>query len=242
MVCTEENSFCSLKFAAQFGVMMSQAYVSVKRINDFLDEDEVPDWVSSLKRPKPDTNAPVQTRIGFKEADFKWNTGVSQDTKAEETNKVSANTVNGEAAADGSDDAAVEEVYPFELLDLNVTFPTGKLSVISGPTGAGKSAILLALLGEMDCVRGESFLPKERTQVDPISGLRNSVAYCSQIPWLQHKTIKENILFGERYDEERYYQTLEACALVPDLEVLDDGDETEVGVRVSHMLSALVST
>jgi ABC-type multidrug transport system fused ATPase/permease subunit len=85
----------------------------------------------------------------------------------------------------------------------------------------------------MDCIQGQVLLPKEPTQIDPRTGLRNSVAYCSQTPWLRHQSIRENILFGEDFDETRYQTTLEACALLPDLDVLEDGDSTEVGVRVS---------
>ena len=44
-------------------------------------------------------------------------------------------------------------------------------------------------------------------------------------------TIKDNILFGSKFDEERYRQALECCALNPDLEALEDGDETEIGER-----------
>lgn len=57
------------------------------------------------------------------------------------------------------------------------------------------------------------------------------MAYCSQTPWLQQKSIKDNILFGEEFNEERYEATLEACALVPDLEMLEDGDQTEIGAK-----------
>jgi ABC-type multidrug transport system fused ATPase/permease subunit len=208
--------------------MMAQAYVSVQRIEDFLKEDEVPDWVSSLKRPTPAADAPVDTRIGFDNADFKWNTGMTAEDTKKAAQETAAKKTNGNGVPAEEEE---EEILPFELNDLDITFPAGKLSVIAGPTGSGKSAMLLALLGEMDCVKGTVFLPKENTQIDKLSGLRNAVAYCSQSPWLQHKSIKENILFGEEFDETRYHMTLEACALVPDLEVLDDGDETEIGVR-----------
>lgn len=216
--------------------MMSQAYVSVIRIDDFLKEDEVPDWVSSLKRPALSANAPIDTRIGFEgKALLKWNSGAQEgDKKGKANGNAAAATANGNGAA--RDDSEEEEAPPFELSDLEITFPVNKLSVIVGATGAGKSAILHALLGEMDCLQGKVLLPKESTQIEPKTGLRNSVAYCSQIPWLQHQTIKQNILFGEEYDEERYHATLEACAIVPDLEVLEDGDETEIGVRVSGVV------
>jgi ABC-type transport system involved in cytochrome bd biosynthesis fused ATPase/permease subunit len=45
------------------------------------------------------------------------------------------------------------------------------------------------------------------------------------------ESIKVNILFGEPYDEERYRKTIMACGLEPDLKLLDDGDETEIGEK-----------
>ena len=45
------------------------------------------------------------------------------------------------------------------------------------------------------------------------------------------QSIRENIPFDSPYDEERYSQIVECCALKPDLEILEDGDSTEVGVR-----------
>ena len=53
----------------------------------------------------------------------------------------------------------------------------------------------------------------------------------SKTPWLEHLTIRENILFGSEFNETRYKQVLECCALNPDLEALEDGDETEIGER-----------
>ena len=206
--------------------MISQAYVSIKRIDDFCQEDEVPDWVSSLKRP-----ARISTvhgaRIAFENADFRWNTGLKKPDLA-----AKASTLTNASPPDQTESSA-EDVLPFELNDLNIEFPVAKITMIVGNVGSGKSALLHALLGEMECVRGQVITPKEIDQVDPKTMLRNSIAYCSQVPWLQHKTIKENILFGEVFDEQRYQMTLDSCALIPDLEVLEDGDETEVGVRVS---------
>jgi ABC-type multidrug transport system fused ATPase/permease subunit len=77
----------------------------------------------------------------------------------------------------------------------------------------------------------EVFLPKNPTQLEEESGLRNSVAYCAQSPWLEHLTIQDNILFGSPMDQERYNQVLECCALKPDMDILEDGDLTEIGAR-----------
>ena len=41
----------------------------------------------------------------------------------------------------------------------------------------------------------------------------------------------DNILFDLPYVEERYQKVLEACSLLSDLEILEDGDESEIGER-----------
>lgn len=160
----------------------------------------VPDWVSSLKRSEHITKGPA--KIAFENASFRWNSGKQA---ADATKAKPASTA---AAAEAAEPA---ETY-FRLDNLNVNFPAGKLTVITGPTGSGKTAMLTALLGEMELLEGKSSLPKFVTQVDE-RGLRNSVAYAAQTPWLQQKSIKDNILFGEQYDEKRYDMTIEACAL-----------------------------
>jgi ABC-type transport system involved in cytochrome bd biosynthesis fused ATPase/permease subunit len=193
----------------------------------------VPDWVSSLKR-KPETESESR-KIGFTKATLQWNTGKQAETKPLTKIKRAffGRPAPDAASTEGSDTTAVESTPEpvFQLADLNVDFPTGKLSVVSGPTGSGKTAILTGLLGEMELIEGHSYLPKQAAQVDPETGLRNSVAYAAQTPWLQQKSIKDNILFGEEFDEKRYEDTLDACALVPDLDILEDGDQTEIGAK-----------
>lgn len=54
----------------------------------------------------------------------------------------------------------------------------------------------------------------------------NMVAYVPQQAWLQNASIKENIIFSSPWDAERYQQVIEACSLLNDLDILEDGDET----------------
>ncbi|WFD25644.1 hypothetical protein MNAN1_000607 [Malassezia nana] len=121
------------------------------------------------------------------------------------------------------------------LKDLDCRFPVGRLSIVIGPVGAGKTSLLLALLGDLYKVSGQVRLPsslaRSRLSHEPGTQLVESVAYCSQSPWLLGTTVRENILFGTYYDEERYHEVLRACALEPDLEILEFHDETEVGEK-----------
>jgi ABC-type transport system involved in cytochrome bd biosynthesis fused ATPase/permease subunit len=108
----------------------------------------------------------------------------------------------------------------FQLRDLDITFSKGELNLIVGPIGSGKSSLLLALLGEMRLISGTMHLPRS-----------TGVAYVSQTAWLQNATIRDNILFGSEFEEERYWKVIEACALKVDLDMFEAGDRTEVGEK-----------
>ncbi|TBU62826.1 P-loop containing nucleoside triphosphate hydrolase protein [Dichomitus squalens] len=171
---------------------MLHAYVSMQRIERFLNEEEVPAWASSLKRDVTSASS-NETEVGFDTATFEW------------------------------DIAEKETPSRFTLGPLNIRFPPGQLSLVSGPTGSGKSALLTALLGEMHCTSGRVILNK--------AGHR--VAYCAQNAWLEHATIRDNIIFGAGfgYDEARYQAVVDACALAKDFEIFTAGDMTEIGEK-----------
>ncbi|EPE10834.1 hypothetical protein F503_05929 [Ophiostoma piceae UAMH 11346] len=103
------------------------------------------------------------------------------------------------------------------LSKVNLTAEGPGLTVIFGKVGTGKTALLMAMLGEMDKHSGTRSVPKE------------TVGYCSQTPWLQSMTVRENILFCLPYDEERYNKVVEACCLLPDFAEFEAGDLSNVG-------------
>ncbi|XP_036386238.1 canalicular multispecific organic anion transporter 2 isoform X2 [Megalops cyprinoides] len=107
---------------------------------------------------------------------------------------------------------------PAAIHNINLMVPKGSLLAVVGHVGCGKSSLVSALLGEMEKLEGEI-------------SIRGSVAYVPQQAWIQNATLRDNILFGNAYDEQKYRCVLEACALTPDLEVLPGGDQTEIGEK-----------
>ncbi|XP_037656314.1 multidrug resistance-associated protein 4 isoform X1 [Choloepus didactylus] len=94
----------------------------------------------------------------------------------------------------------------------------GELLVVIGPVGAGKSSLLSAVLGELPPSQG-------------LVSVQGRIAYVSQQPWVFSGTVRSNILFGKKYEKERYEKVIKACALKKDLQLLKDGDLTVIGDR-----------
>jgi len=106
----------------------------------------------------------------------------------------------------------------YALQDINFTASKGELTCVVGRVGAGKSSFLQALLGDLWKVKGDVVV-------------HGATAYVAQQPWVMNASVKENILFGHRFDPIFYDKTIKACALTEDFAQLPDGDETEVGER-----------
>ncbi|OCF33530.1 ATP-binding cassette transporter [Kwoniella heveanensis BCC8398] len=142
-----------------------------------------------------------------------------------------------DSAIQGFKSTAPTPKSAFTLADLTLRFPKGKLSLICGRLGSGKSLLLAGLLGEADLLAGQVICPRstpdamgrEEKITDWI--IPNMVGYVPQQAWLQNASIKDNIIFSSPWDPERYQRVIEACSLVTDLEILEDGDQTEIGEK-----------
>ncbi|KAH9480844.1 ATP-binding cassette transporter abc4 [Psilocybe cubensis] len=175
--------------------------VSLDRIGNFLRETELLD---DFEEEKTQSIVPPsqhdENLIGFKNATFAW-------SKEEE---------NG---------TQTPSARSFRLrIEGDLLFKRGCINLIVGPTGSGKTSVLMALLGEMH------FIP---SAVDSWYNLPRGggIAYAAQQSWVQNETIRDNILFGSPYDEQRYNKVIQQCALKRDLELFEAGDQTEVGEK-----------
>jgi len=189
---------------------VQESKVSLDRVDKYLNEEETGKYDQLQESSSSDGPA----KIGIEKATLTWGT-----TKPK--TQTSPNTDSADA---------------FRLINIDVEFPVGKLSIIAGATGSGKTSLLMALLGEMRLIEGRVHLPggmssRADLPVDPETGLINSIAYCAQEAWLVNDTVKENIIFASPYDEKRYRAVLKACALERDITILDAGDQTLVGEK-----------
>ncbi|KAI4529011.1 P-loop containing nucleoside triphosphate hydrolase protein [Schizophyllum commune Loenen D] len=178
------------------------AKVSLDRVNDFLKNTELLDEYSGKDSPMEffaqDEGVSME-EIGFRNAAFTWSEDAAGSLTPSKRNFM----------------LKIED----ELL-----FRRGGINLIIGPTGSGKTSLLMALLGEMHFVPSA---PDSWFHL-PRSG---GVAYAAQESWVQNETIRDNIVFGSPFDEERYKKVLYQCGLERDLTLFEAGDQTEVGEK-----------
>ncbi|PFX22990.1 Multidrug resistance-associated protein 4 [Stylophora pistillata] len=188
------------------------AYVSLERIEEFLLLENVSaaseDDESKKRQQKAESSSTKQSSCcSKKEAENMEN--VSLSSEGTELGPADLYVSNLTCAKSHHEDE-------FILQDINFVAPSKSLTVITGPVGSGKSTLLSAIAGEISGTSGTVFY-------------RGSVIYLPQTAWVFSGTIKENILFGQPYEEFRYERIIDVCALKEDFQRLPDGDQTVVG-------------
>ncbi|XP_036731041.1 ATP-binding cassette sub-family C member 5 isoform X1 [Manis pentadactyla] len=108
------------------------------------------------------------------------------------------------------------------LYNIDLEIEEGKLVGICGSVGSGKTSLISAILGQMTLLEGSI----------AVSG---TFAYVAQQAWILNATLRDNILFGKEFDEERYNSVLNSCCLRPDLAILPNSDLTEIGERGANL-------
>ncbi|KAJ3272317.1 hypothetical protein HDV01_005751 [Terramyces sp. JEL0728] len=178
-------------------VKVLEAYVSLKRVEDYLTESELEEYVNV------NGYSPLDPVVCLPNSEFQY-----------------------PGPSTGLGFAEVDSTSGFKLRNLDIKFPINGLTVIHGTTGSGKTSLLNAILGELECNSGGVHLGQCSLLKKDIP-----IAYASQHVWLKNATIRENITFGTPYDQARYLQVVFACSLVRDLKTLSGGDLTEIGEK-----------
>ncbi|GJV23002.1 ABC transporter C family member 14-like protein [Tanacetum coccineum] len=138
----------------------------------------------------------------------------SIERNANDDDMTAVSVQNGSFSWNDDEDAAEEET----IKNLNFKIKKGELAAIVGTVGSGKSSLLASVIGEMHKISGKV----------TVTG---STAYVAQTSWIQNSTIQENILFGSPMDQHKYKNVIRTCCLEKDLEMMEFGDQTEIGER-----------
>ncbi|RLN90226.1 hypothetical protein BBJ28_00021086 [Nothophytophthora sp. Chile5] len=231
---------------------LSKVKIAFTRIDAFLSSDEVerrpllPSSSQEAVELTPSNNLPLlSARNGFdngdigrgcvsiRDASFQWPEpshaaeiivvtpalGEATDNAAVLSSS-SSQTFSCEPSAELPPSSLItnDSSQAFRLEGVNLEVERGSLVMIVGKVGAGKSSLISALLGEMPRTSG-------------VLELGGRVSYVSQETWIRNSSVRDNILFEQAFDPERYEQVLEASQLAMDLRALPNGDATEIGER-----------
>ena len=191
------------------------AYASLGRIEDFLLLENIP--AISRGQPKEDT--------GNKESSSTKVTSGLSDRQAKMQKVFNPDPVKYLQEKSSTLDVSIltykqiEQKDEFVLQDIQFSTASQGLTVITGPVGSGKSTLLSVIAGEISADICGSIT------------FQGTLAYVPQTAWIFSGTIRENILFGQPYDESKYNRVIEACALKEDIQRFPDYDQTVVGER-----------
>ncbi|KAH6566012.1 hypothetical protein BASA60_009663 [Batrachochytrium salamandrivorans] len=204
-----------------------KAKVSLDRISEFLKEEELekyhqvalPSNLDSDTMSDTDTISSCAPTIGFRNGHFSYFGQGTSSLKLLESDAAISKSASKKEVTDTTPlitpSQSVDETSgpspAFVLRDLDIDFPIGGLVFRAATTSL------------------------THPLSTPVTGTSNGVAYSAQTAWLLNATIKDNILFGEPFDEQRYRQVIVACALVKDFENLEGGDLTEIGEKGINM-------
>jgi ABC-type multidrug transport system fused ATPase/permease subunit len=209
-VFTAISLFNQLRFPLFFYPMLIDALANGKnsllRLSSYLTSEELTPYV---------TVAPSSSggSIELKNGNFLWSTS--------------------EATVDGEVPAAKAPA----LCNAELKVDPGEVVAVVGAVGSGKTAIIKALLGELAPVPR---MVVDRTYAEagaesgidrPSVTVSGNIAYCSQEAWLPKGTIRDAIVFGRDFDEERYKAAIYDAGLDKDMDPVGGvlSDLTDVG-------------
>eukprot|EP00762_Andalucia_godoyi_P004436 ANDGO_08139.mRNA.1 ABC transporter C family member 3 len=198
---------------------IADAHVAAVRIAAFLDSSEL-EAASEFATATTAAVAAPGLAVVIRDGEFCWNEKTRSTSPAssrrDEEQLLQSSQSSQYLIVD--DEARENEPVPCELRNINLSVPRGALVMIVGPIASGKSSLLAAALGEMHRHSGHV-------------EVHGSKAYVAQEAWIQNATVRENILMGEEWNQQKYENTLRVCALERDIGMFAAGDQTEIGER-----------
>ena len=226
--------------------------VSNRRIQKFMLCDEVQ---PNIHKKVDEAGMTALSVVG----NFSWGFSEKKDKKKEEEKKKDKKTAKKAVKEESKQISEAKKSKKISsiitLKDVNFQVRKGEFICIIGDVGSGKTSLLKSIVGDLiylaedeiarcggrdaeleetqlDALRKKILAPEyfESEANKPIK-IDGKVAYVEQNPWIQNKTIRENILFDKPLDKTKYVRTIEACQLERDLEILPAGDATEIGEK-----------
>ena len=226
---------------------MFEFQTSMDRLQKFLECMEVNE---NSVQPFKDNSS--QLGIQIKSASFSY--GFRAKEKKEDNKSIDSkpDQTPGETKKEASEPEKQKKNLKdtLALKDLDLKIEEGSFVCVIGEVGAGKSSLINSIIGDLVHVDNklkeklskntEALTEEEINELEttfrsqkfekeaPIQ-INETISYIQQVPWIQAKTIKENILMGNEYNEEKYNECIKICELERDLEILPAGDMTEIG-------------
>ena len=112
------------------------------------------------------------------------------------------------------------------LKEINLKINKGELIGIIGEIGSGKTCLFNAILNNLDILNNK--LNKKII-------INGKIAYAPQKPWILNDTVRNNIIFHKKFDEQKYNKIVNICQLEPDFELLKSGDLTQISDKGNNL-------
>ncbi|XP_025834708.1 probable multidrug resistance-associated protein lethal(2)03659 isoform X5 [Agrilus planipennis] len=190
-------------FFPQGIAQVAEANVSVNRLNKFMLYEE-----TIVPAKSPETSGKSDGQLNSSDETNRLTDSLKDDAFRDD---IAINVQNASAKWSST---SIENT----LTNVNLRVKKGSLVAVIGPVGSGKTSLLHVILKELPVMQGN---------VD-VNGV---VSYASQEPWLFAGSVRQNILFGQSLDRERYKTVVRKCALERDFTLLPYADKTIVGER-----------
>ncbi|XP_036281116.1 cystic fibrosis transmembrane conductance regulator isoform X2 [Pipistrellus kuhlii] len=176
---------------------------AINKIQDFLQKQEY----KTLEYNLTTTEVVMENVTAF------WEEGFGELFENAKQNYDTKNICNGDNSVFFSNISLLGTPV---LKNINFKIERGQLLAVAGSTGAGKTSLLMMIMGELEPSEGK---------------IRHSgrISFCSQFSWIMPGTIKENIIFGVSYDEYRYRSVIKACQLEEDISKFAEKDNIVLG-------------